>query len=157
MTFVFSVLFCCVSVLDQSLFSNQYMLWFAFIKLRDFQIIVWVLAPDNTKHFILKALFSVCVNYSCFNRLCCQFPLLFNLSNINSVAQVPGDSCRLHCWFIFVLARWLQVPMTAQESFGLSCLSFPSAQGKCQSSWTTFVSKISHLSPLMLEHHNQSC
>lgn len=111
----FCFLFCCVVFLYQKRVCPPINACFdlPFIKLGNFQLIIWVLAPDNIKHFILKAFCSMSVNYSRFNGLCCQFLLLFNLSKVNSVTQIFWDTCRLHCWFIFVLSRWLQVPMTA--------------------------------------------
>jgi hypothetical protein len=40
---------------------DQYVLSISFIKLGDFQIIVWVLVLNNPRHFILNALCCMCV------------------------------------------------------------------------------------------------
>lgn len=44
---------------------------------------------------------------------------------LNQSSKSSGDHFQLHYWFIFVLARWLQVPVTVQLSFGLPYLSLP--------------------------------
>lgn len=51
---------CAVFLAGELLSPDQYALSFAFVKLGDFESIVWLLAADNIKHFILKALFAPC-------------------------------------------------------------------------------------------------
>lgn len=44
---------------------------------------------------------------------------------LNQSSKISGDHFQLHCWFISVLTRWLQVPVTVRESFWLPYLSLP--------------------------------
>ena len=134
-----SVLFVFLYQTFPSLSYNQYMLlflslprWGTFKLLSGFQSL-WYYAfqfEGTSESFAVCVLIRVGFLIFAVSFLCST---VWETVMLNQRSKVPGDHFQLHYWFIFVLTRWLQVPVNILGSFWLPYLSLPMLNLKVKS------------------------